>query len=84
MGMLRQQQNNLSKDGFENLFEFLEEVNYISRKGLTQSDIVFLWKMDKGKCRPHLLRFLRKYKLKSQDEKSQQRIINKSLDIQQI
>lgn len=45
---------------------------------------MFLWKMDKSKCRNHLLKFLRKYKLKSNEEKSQQRIISKSLDIQQI
>ncbi len=40
--------------------------------------------MDKQKSRVHLLRFLRKYKLRSNDEKSQQRIISKSLDISQI
>lgn len=84
MTMLRKAEIQLSKTGFENLFEFLEEVNFISRKGLSPGDIIFMWKMDKERCRPHLLKFLSKFKLTSSEYKSQQRVINKSLDMGQI
>lgn len=75
--------NNISEQGIENLFEFLEEVNYISRKGLSADDILKMWKMGK-KCRPHLLKFMRKYKIKYSEDKSQQKIISKALAISQV
>jgi len=76
------EEKNLSVHAFENMFEFLEEVNFISRKPLKTQDIITLWELKD--CRKYLLKFLRKFKLKGTDDKSQQKVVNKSLDVGQI
>jgi len=59
------------------MFEFLEEVTYVSKKKLSFSQAVAFWKIKE--CRKYYLKMLRKYRLKKEEDKSQQKIIYKQL-----
>jgi hypothetical protein len=59
------------------MFEFLEEVTHASRKKLTFAQVNAFWKIKE--CRKYFLKFLRKYRIKKEEDKSHQKIINKQL-----
>jgi hypothetical protein len=68
----------LSIKTIENTFEFLEEVTYATKKNININNIKVLWKIKN--CRTYLLKFLRKYRFRGDENKSQQKIIYKQLD----
>lgn len=72
---------NISVKAAESMFEFLEEVNHVARKGVNMSHIKTFWPIKN--CRSPLLKFLRQHK-PSREEKSHEKIIQKRLDCETI
>jgi hypothetical protein len=68
---------NISAEAMENMFEFLEEVDYIAKKGMTVDHIKHLWKLES--CRNPLLKFLRKFRITKNENNSHEKIILKQL-----
>ena len=68
---------NINDNLWECMFEFLEEVTFISRKKLTFKQVYEFWKIKDA--RQYFLKFLKKYRLKKEDDKSQQKIIYKQI-----
>jgi hypothetical protein len=65
---------------WECMFEFLEEVTYVSKKRLNFVQVKEFWSI--RECRVYLLKLLRKFRLKGDEDKSQQKIINKQLPLE--
>lgn len=61
------------------MFEFLEEVTYISKKKLSFVQVKEFWGI--RECRVYLLKLLRRFRLKNEEDKSHQKIVNKQLPL---
>lgn len=61
------------------MFEFLEEVTYVSKKKLSFVQVKEFWGI--RECRVYLLKLLRRFRLKNEEDKSHQKIINKQLPL---
>jgi hypothetical protein len=62
---------------WECMFEFLEEVINVSRKKMTYFQAREFWRIKE--CHQYFLKLLRKYRLRGDEDKSRQKIVNKQL-----